>query len=93
MTKEQNVIITQIKEIMSKYNIQNVYLFGSFSNNTYNKFSDIDLLVDCEDLNVYFDFIESVNEIYTIRKFDIHNLQYSDFIFDVKEIIKNAIKL
>lgn len=59
----RNEIIENIKNILLKYKIEEAYLFGSFARGDYNKFSDIDIAVKCEDLNKYFELIEDfVNE-------------------------------
>lgn len=47
-----NEIKDSIKDIVVKYPIKKISLFGSFANNTANKDSDIDLLVEFTSTNV-----------------------------------------
>ncbi len=54
--------IEEINELCSKYNVSELYVFGSVLTERFNDKSDIDLLVDFDDMDVfgyadnYFDF-------------------------------------
>jgi len=51
--------ISTIKDLLiSKYNISNLYLFGSYSKNTQTSDSDIDILVDFQNTPDLLTFIE-----------------------------------
>lgn len=86
-------ILSAVKDILARYNVQEAYLFGSYARGDYNKFSDIDLAISCEDLDDYFEIVERLDEIDTMRKFDVHNLCYTSFSFNVEEVKKDAVKL
>lgn len=94
--ENRNEIINSIKNIILKYEkyIKEAYIFGSYARGDFNKYSDIDIAIYCEDYDIYFNVCEEIENINTIRKIDIHNLAYCHFYFDMKEVKnKNAIKL
>ena len=92
MTK--NEILNELQRIIdcNKDNIDEAYIFGSFAKNTDTDYSDIDVAVSCEDNGRFFDICDEINEILTMRKFDIHNIYYEKFHFDM-EAVKSGIKL
>ncbi len=49
--------INKVKALCKKHKVEKLYLFGSATNNTFSKESDIDFLVkfDISDLSIYFD--------------------------------------
>jgi len=87
-------IIEALKKIMLKYSnyITEAWIFGSFAKNNQHKTSDIDIAINCTDWTKWFDIVDDINEIETIRRFDIHNINGCDFVFDMEDI-RNGIKL
>ena len=92
MTKDE--ILQSIRTIIenSSADIGEAYIFGSFANNTDTQFSDIDIAISCEDCGRFFDICDEINEILTLRKFDIHKTYNEKFHFDM-EAIRSGIKL
>lgn len=68
--------IEKINALCLKYNVSELYAFGSVLTERFDKNSDIDLLVDFDDMNVaayadnYFDFKFSLENIFS-RKVDL----------------------
>jgi len=76
--------IEKINELCSKYNVSELYVFGSVLTERFNNESDIDLLVDFDDMDVfgyadnYFDF-----------KFDLESILNRKVDLLEKKAIKN----
>jgi uncharacterized protein len=68
--------IENINKLCSRYNVSELYVFGSVLTERFNNQSDIDLLVDFDDMDVfnyadnYFDFKFALEEILN-RKIDL----------------------
>lgn len=68
--------IAKIKSLCKKHKVEKLYLFGSATNNTFSKQSDIDFLVkfNITDLSIYFDnylsFKNKLGKIFN-RKIDL----------------------
>jgi predicted nucleotidyltransferase len=68
--------IEKIIELCSRYNVSELYAFGSVLTERFEKDSDIDLLVDFDDMNLsvyadnYFDFKFALENIFN-RKVDL----------------------
>jgi hypothetical protein len=59
MTKEDiNRVLFLNKEILKKYRIKSISLFGSYVRNEQKEESDVDFLVDFEEGVTLFDFVE-----------------------------------
>jgi uncharacterized protein len=98
----------RIVEIIKKFileakkdniNINKAILFGSYSNGTYNKWSDIDVAVVSDDFagDRLFDNIKlSRSRLNTNIDLETHPFRTQDFTLDnlfVKEILKNGIEI
>ena len=96
MSKEKNIedIIIIVKPLAKKYNIKEVYLFGSYARNEATSDSDIDLLVyggDNFKLTMIFSFAEEVRNSFDkdVDVFEIHEINTdSDFY---KNIMKDRV--
>lgn len=64
-------IIAEIKKIAKKENLNKVILFGSRARKDNLERSDIDLAVYTEDLLLYNNFVEALEELETLLKFDV----------------------
>ena len=59
MTKEDiNRVLLLNREILKKYRVKSISLFGSYVRNEQKEESDIDLLVDFQEGATLFDFVE-----------------------------------
>jgi len=59
MTKEEiNRVLFFNREILKKYRVKSISLFGSYVRNEQKKESDIDFLVDFQEGATLFDFVE-----------------------------------
>lgn len=91
-TDERQAVIANIKTVLSSFStIRGAFIFGSYAAGNYNRFSDIDIMIDC-DLDEYFEVVERLESIDTIRRFDVHNVNYSGFKFE-KEKLGDVIQL
>lgn len=80
--------------IFNEYNVEFVYLFGSYAKNSAKENSDIDLLV-CSDIKglKYYGFVEELRQALR-KKVDVLDfLQLSGNIDLTKEILKDGIKI
>ena len=59
--------ISKIREIVTrigkKYNVESVYLFGSYAKNTATEESDIDLIIDMKNMRKYKDYFHFCQEL------------------------------
>ncbi len=94
MIASRDELVESLKKIISKYGdcVTEAWLFGSMARGDYKKSSDIDIAVDCRDVNRWFELADEIDNIETIRRIDLHNMSYCEFIFDMGEI-RNGIKL
>ena len=65
------VIIKQIPKIAEKENITKVVLFGSRARLDNSERSDIDLAVYTDDMLAYNSFLEALENVETLLKFDV----------------------
>ncbi len=71
---EQN--IDKIRDLCSKHKVKRLFVFGSVLSDRFKKDSDIDLVVDFQDINLYeyadnyFDLKESLEKLFK-RKVDL----------------------
>ena len=92
ITDDRKHVIENIKAVMSSFpTIKSAFIFGSYAKGNYNRFSDIDIMIDCG-IDEYFEIVERLESIDTIRRFDVHNVNYSGFKFD-KEKLGDVIQL
>jgi hypothetical protein len=69
MTKEDiERVLVKNKRILKKYKVNKIGIFGSFATGKMKKKSDVDLLVEFEDLIDLFDFVHLTDEIQQILK-------------------------
>ena len=81
-----NPIVQEIVNICNRnpnLNIKKVILFGPFAKYNYLKRSDIDLAVEWNDIRNsldYFNFLDELNKIKTLRNFDILDITNKDLL-------------
>ena len=69
MTKEDiKKTLLKNKNILKKYKVNKIGIFGSFATGKMRRKSDVDLLVEFDDLIDLFDFVHLNNEIRQILK-------------------------
>ena len=69
MTKEDiKRVLVKNKRILKKYKVTKIGIFGSFATGKTKKRSDVDLLVEFEDMIDLFDFVHLNDEIQQILK-------------------------
>ena len=91
-TDDRQAVIENIREVLSSFStIKSAFIFGSYAKGNYDRFSDIDIMTDCG-IDEYFEIVERLENIDTIRRFDVHNVNYSGFKFD-KEKLGDVIQL
>ncbi len=66
--KDIEKILRQNKAILKKYKVNKVGIFGSFAAGKTKKKSDVDLLVEFEDVIDLFDFVHLTDEIQKVLK-------------------------
>ncbi|OGP95924.1 MAG: hypothetical protein A2157_11965 [Deltaproteobacteria bacterium RBG_16_47_11] len=66
--KEIEKILRRNKAILKKYKVSKVGIFGSFATGKTKKKSDVDLLVEFEDVIDLFDFVHLTDEIQKVLK-------------------------
>ena len=66
--KDIEKILRQNKAILKKYKVNKVGIFGSFATGKTKKKSDVDLLVEFEDVIDLFDFVHLTDEIQKVLK-------------------------
>lgn len=92
MDENRDKLILEIKHILDSFStVKSAYLFGSYATDHYNAYSDIDIAIDC-DIDDYFDILDELDRLNTIRRFDVHNVNYSTFVFDTRRL-ENVIQL
>lgn len=64
-------IINEIKKIASKEKLNKVILFGSRARNDNSERSDIDLAVYTDNIQSYNNFLQALDDIETLLKFDV----------------------
>jgi uncharacterized protein len=88
--------IVEIEDKCKLYNVKNLYLFGSASRDDYNVSSDIDLLVDFEDI-IPENYLESYYNLkdflsnYFKRKIDLLEERSLTNPYLIEEINKNKV--
>lgn len=71
MTKEEiKKILLENKELLRKYKVKSIALFGSYVRNEQREDSDIDLLVEFEE-NTYHNFINLIFELEELFKKEV----------------------
>ena len=69
MTKEDiKRVLLNNKKILKKYKVNKIGIFGSFATGRMRKKSDVDLLVEFDDMIDLFDFVHLNDEIQQILK-------------------------
>jgi predicted nucleotidyltransferase len=69
MTKEDiKRVLLKNKNILKKYKVNKIGIFGSFATDKMKKKSDVDLLVEFDDMIDLFDFVHLNDEIQQILK-------------------------
>jgi len=69
MTKEDiKRVLLNNKKILKKYKVNKIGIFGSFATGKMKKKSDVDLLVEFDDMIDLFDFVHLNDEIQQILK-------------------------
>ena len=69
MTKEDiKRVLLNNKKILKKYKVNKIGIFGSFATGRTKKKSDVDLLVEFDDMIDLFDFVHLTDEIQQILK-------------------------
>ena len=92
MDENRESLISKIKYVIDMFpSVTEAFIFGSYATGDYNDYSDIDVAIDC-DIDDYLDIIDRLEDIDTIRRFDVHNIKLSNFAFDVRSI-KDVIQL
>ena len=66
--KDIEKILRRNKAILKKYKVNKVGIFGSFATGKTRKESDVDLLVEFEDVIDLFDFVHLTDELQKILK-------------------------
>jgi predicted nucleotidyltransferase len=66
--KDIEKILRQNKAILKKYKVNKVGIFGSFATGKAKKKSDVDLLVEFEDVIDLFDFVHLSDELQKVLK-------------------------
>lgn len=84
----------EVSNILSKYNVNFCYLFGSYAKNKAKPYSDIDLLIDTKVTGLdYFGLIEELRQSLH-KKIDLLNINQLDNNQDLlREIMKDGIKI
>lgn len=89
------IVKNEFSQIFKKYEIDKVWLFGSFLTGNYTEESDIDIVYE---RNQHFSFDDDLNIFNFIRELQVNNLQREvdvtniDNIKDKSSNIANAIK-
>ena len=82
MVKIDNSIIAKIEELWNSlseiYNVKHIYLYGSYADDSFDKWSDIDLAVIVDEDSSHSKEIYSMAKNYDIR-FDALGFKTSDF--------------
>ncbi len=84
----------EVSHVLSKYNVNFCYLFGSYAKNMAKPSSDIDLLIDTEVTGLdYFGLIEELRQSLH-KKIDLLKINQLDNNQDLlREIMKDGIKI
>jgi predicted nucleotidyltransferase len=69
--KDIEKILRRNKAILQKYKVNKVGIFGSFATGKTKKKSDVDLLVEFEDVIDLFDFVHLTDEIQKVLKIKV----------------------
>ena len=77
--KDIEKILRRNKAILKKYKVNKVGIFGSFATGKTKKESDVDLLVEFEDVIDLFDFVHLTDELQKILKVKV-DLSTAEFI-------------
>lgn len=87
-------IISIVKNVFSKYDINFCYLFGSYAKNTATALSDVDLLVDTNITGLdFFGLVEELRQALK-KKIDLLKINQLDNNQELlKEILKDGIKI
>jgi predicted nucleotidyltransferase len=99
LTKIKTIVEKYAKELNKKFDIKDIYIFGSYSKNNFNEDSDIDVLVISDDFTG--DLMDDMLDLMRIRrKIDLriepHPLRSEDFTEDnpfIKSIKKDLLKI
>ena len=85
----------KIKPIMSKHNIKDVYLFGSYARGEANSNSDIDIYCDSGDLRSLYDEVSFKEELENAlnKKVDVITIGSSIHEYFKEQLEKDLIKL
>ena len=85
----------KIKPIMSKHNIKDVYLFGSYARGEANSNSDIDIYCDSGDLRSLYDEVSFKEELENAlnKKVDVITIGSSMHEYFKEQLEKDLIKL
>ena len=91
---ELNDIKELINKVLSEYDAEYCYLFGSYAKGTANETSDIDLLISTTLTGMnYFGLVEKLREALK-KKIDLFSLeQLSDNTDMINEVLKDGIKI
>jgi predicted nucleotidyltransferase len=91
-----NTYKNQIADLCKKYNVKKLYAFGSVLRSDFNKTSDIDLVVDFDDVPLktyadnYFDFIYKLEDLFR-RKVDLIENKAIKNPYFKEEVDKNKV--
>ena len=84
----------KVSEILSEYDVEYCYLFGSYAKNKANEKSDIDLLISTKTTGLkYYGLVERLREVLN-KKIDLLNVNQLENNIDLlKEILKKGEKI
>lgn len=94
MTKGQiQKIIRENKDILKKYKVKSIFLFGSYVRNEQKEDSDIDLLVEFEE-NTYRNFINLIFSLEDLLKKEVTVVTREDLSPYIRPyVLKEAIEI
>lgn len=79
-------IITRVADVSRRYNVKEVFLYGSRAKGTATDRSDIDLAVSgCRDFEAYKEEIDDIPTLYTIDVLNMENCGNDLLMEDIKQ--------
>ena len=83
----EQIVKDTLSPIFEKYDIEKVWLFGSFLSGDYNDQSDIDIVYE---RNQHFSFDDELNIFNFIKELQTNNLNREVDVTNIKNIQKNS---
>jgi len=83
----EQIVKDTLSPIFEKYDIEKVWLFGSFLSDDYNDQSDIDIVYE---RNQYFNFDDELNIFNFIKELQLNSLNREVDVTNIKNIQKDS---